>query len=156
MIDYAYSLNAPVLIRYPKNAGSKRDLVSIKESAWEVVKQGSRLNILAVGPRMLELAMEYAGKHNDVGVVNARVVKPLSDSVLDNINTPIITLEENSVIGGFSTLVREYYASKNRHVKLIALGVKDSFIEHGSILSQLKQNGLTLEDIAQADSKLFS
>ena len=155
MIDYAYSLNSPVLIRYPKNASSERQVPTIKECAWETVKKGDRLTILAVGPKMLELATEYATQTEGVAAINARVVKPLCKEVLDSIETPVITLEENSVIGGFASLVREYYASNNRLVKLIALGVKDKFVEHGSISSQLKQNGLTLQDIAQADSKLF-
>lgn len=156
MIDYAYSLSSPVLIRYPKNASCEREILPIKDGAWEIVRNGDRLTILAVGPRMLELATEYATKTEGVAVINARVIKPLCKEVLDSIETPIITLEENSVIGGFSSLVRDYYANSNKQVKLVSLGVKDQFVGHGSVLSQLKQNGLTLQDIAQADSKLFS
>jgi 1-deoxy-D-xylulose-5-phosphate synthase len=96
---------------------------------------------------MLDLARKVSKACTGVDVVVARSIKPLDNKLLDTINTSlIITLEENSVYGGFGSIVREYYAS-NSKVKVVALGVKDEFILHGSIDNQLEENGLTVENI---------
>jgi 1-deoxy-D-xylulose-5-phosphate synthase len=62
-------------------------------------------------------------------------------------DTFIITLEENSLIGGFGSLVQNYYLDKNIAVKIKCMGIKDEFINHGSVAIQLKQNGFTRENL---------
>ena len=148
MIDYAYSLNSPVAIRYPKGSCGEREFTPIKDKLWDTIKEGEDITLLAVGPRMVDLAVKFAEKHNGVGVVNARSVKPICTETLEKIkNTTVVTLEENSVIGGFGSLITAYYAKKGYAVKTISLGVKDEFIGHGSVKNQLKDNGLAIEDL---------
>jgi 1-deoxy-D-xylulose-5-phosphate synthase len=150
MLDYAYSLNSPVAIRYPKGSCGEREYLPLKDGVWETIKTGEKATLLAVGPRMLKLALDFSEKHAGIGVVNARSVKPLCEKTLDKIkNTTVVTLEENSAIGGFGSLVRKYYSDKNESVKTICLGVEDRFIAHGSVESQLKENGLTIENLEQ-------
>lgn len=147
MLEFALQKNSPVAIRYPKNSTTKRPLVSIKDSIWEKVSDGDDICILAVGPKMLDIALECA-KAMPITVINARCVKPLCEKTLDESKDKlIITLEENSVIGGFGSLVSGYYAKNGISAKVVNLGVKDKFIEHGSIDEQLKENGLTVENI---------
>jgi deoxyxylulose-5-phosphate synthase len=62
-------------------------------------------------------------------------------------DTTIITLEENSIVGGFGDGVRRYYAKNQRAVKLKCYGAEDKFINHGTIETQLKENGLTIERV---------
>ena len=148
MVDYAYSLSSPVAIRYPKDSCGEREILPIKEGVWETLKTGEKATLLAVGPRMLKLALEFAKKHEGVGVVNARSVKPLCEKTLEQIkNTTVVTLEENSAIGGFGSLVRKHYFDKCEKVKTVCLGVEDKFITHGSVDNQLKENGLTIENL---------
>ena len=98
---------------------------------------------------MLRLAREIsAAADKSVTVVNARTVKPLDSGVLDRISgMPIITLEENSVIGGFGALVAGYYSGRGKCAAVYSYGIKDAFIRHGSVERQLKDNGLTAEDV---------
>lgn len=157
MLEYAISLSEPVAIRYPSEGISvERTFVRLSDKLWTTVKEGGDLAILAVGPRMLSLAERVAEKSKkSIKVINARTIKPLDEDMLDEIkNMPIITLEENSVIGGFGAYVAEYYATKNISVKLVPLGVKDQFITHGTIDTQLKINGLTEEEIEVSIGKL--
>jgi len=148
MLDYAYSLSSPVAIRYPKGSCGEREFLPLKDGAWETLKTGDKVTVLAVGPRMLKLALEFANKHEGVGVINARTVKPLCENTLEQIkNTTVVTLEENSAIGGFGSLVRKYYLDKGEMVKTVCLGVEDRFITHGSVSNQLKDNGLTVENL---------
>ena len=64
-------------------------------------------------------------------------------------------MEENSIIGGFGSLVGDYYRQKGYDVKLKNFGVKDQFVMHGSIESQLKANGLTAFDIEKFIEKVI-
>ncbi len=146
-IDYAISLNSPVAIRYPKTA-KERKALAFSDGIWEIIKAGEKINLLAVGGRMLELAKEFSATQAGVGIINARSVKPLDErTLLDIKDTLVITLEENSVIGGFGSLVRAFYSDKGLDAKVICMGVKDEFIKHGSIENQLKENHLTVEGI---------
>ena len=147
-LDYAFSLKSPVAIRYPKNTVCERQPLGYEESLWETIKEGSDVYILAVGPKMLEIAEKCAENDKSIGVINARCVKPLCENTLDRISDKlIITLEENSVIGGFGSLVSGYYRQKGAFARVYNLGIKDSFVEHGSTDEQLKKNGLSVEGV---------
>ena len=148
MLDYAYSLSSPVAIRYPKGSCGERECLPLKDGAWETLKTGDKVTVLAVGPRMLKIALEFAAKHEGVGVINARTVKPLCENALEQIkNTTVVTLEENSVIGGFGSIVSAYYAKKGINARVVSLGIKDRFIMHGSVEEQLQDNGLCVAEI---------
>ncbi len=148
MLDYAISLGSPVAIRYPKSATCERKTLPLKDGLWERLKDGKKYTILAVGARMIDLALAVSERLSGVGVINARCVKPLDQDILAEIkNTTVITLEENSVIGGFGSLISAYYDNNFAKTKVISFGVKDEFIKHSSIKSQLEVNGLTVENI---------
>lgn len=145
VIDYAAKLNGPVAIRYPKNQIEDRQCLPLEQGLWERIKAGNKVTLVAVGPKMLQLACQFAKEKDGVGVVNARTVKPLCEKTLEEIkDTVIVTLEENSVIGGFGALVSEYYSIKGQKVDLIIKGVPDSFVSHGSEQKQMEICGLTV------------
>lgn len=147
MLDYALKLNSPVAIRYPKDA-IDGEFVKIEDSLWTTLVKGDKVNLIAVGPKMLELALGVSKQVEGVGVISARSIKPLDQKVLDQIqDTKIITLEENVVSGGFGQAVKNYFAKKSVNADVNILGVKEEFIEHGSIESQLKYNDFTIENI---------
>jgi len=151
IIDYTKELNSPVAIRYPKNPMVDRTVKPLKDGLMEELKSGDRVTLIAVGPRMVELALKFTKTHGGVGVINARTVKPLDEKMLDSVkDTVIITLEENSVIGGFGSAVDGYFRGKGACVKLKCMGVKDKFIGHGSVERQLEENGLTVDGVAEA------
>ena len=150
MLEYALSLNSPVAIRYSKSTAIERDATSIRDGAWERVKEGDKATILAVGSRMLDLALKVANQSQGVGVVNARSIKPLDEKMLLDIkDTTVITLEENSVIGGFGSLVGSFYLQNGLSTKVVSKGAKDEFIKHGTINDQLRDSRLTIEDILE-------
>ena len=154
ILHYVEKLNCPVAIRYPKCSCLDRKTLPLKDGLWERVKEGDKVTILAVGPRMLKLALEVAEKMDGVSVISARSVKPLDEKVLDEIReTLIVTLEENSLIGGFASMVNGYYAYTGE--KIFNFGVKDEFVHHGSINKQMEENGLTVENIISVlDAKI--
>ena len=151
MLDYAVSLNSPVAIRYPNGVCAKIEGNTHfrSDSLWEELKVGGDSVIFACGPRMIEIALKAAEKH-PVTVVNARSVKPLDEKMLMKYSgKKIITLEDNSEIGGFGSMVASFYLSRKIKADVSVLGVKDKFVDHASVSSQLNINGLTVENVLE-------
>ena len=64
-----------------------------------------------------------------------RYAKPLDWEMLDYAAAKfnrIVTLEENSLVGGFSSAVAEYFVDKNYKNDILRIGLPDKFINHGS------------------------
>ncbi len=149
-IKYALSLGCPVAVRYPNDIYAyPTHVVGFEERLWYRVRDGKDITVLAVGPRMMKLAEEIADTLPfETGVVNARSVKPLDRNMLEEIfSSPVVTLEENSVIGGFGDAVRRFYAENGHNTEVFSYGVKDRFVLHGSVCRQLTDNGLDAENI---------
>ena len=149
-VNYALKLSSPVAIRYPN--GRVEDIGEIKPfeaELWNKEKSGDGAVVLAAGARMLKIALEAANGTN-AEVVNARTVKPLDENYLKSISLRrIITLEENSLIGGFGSLVAEFYVKNGLSPKITSLGIADKFIDHASVASQLEKNSLTKDKIRE-------
>jgi 1-deoxy-D-xylulose-5-phosphate synthase len=131
----------PVALRYPRGSALG---VELKESfelipigKAEIVKKGNDVALLAVG-NMVKYSVEAASKLESEGInaeiVNMRFVKPLDVELLDNIAArfkKIVTLEENTIVGGFGCGVLEYFAEKNYKNDILQIGIPDKFIDHG-------------------------
>lgn len=131
---------SPWVIRYPRGRGSLTDWHNdpqpVAVGRAERLLQGSRATILAIGPIIGE-ALKAARETGDVGVVDMRFLKPLDEAMLDEVlasGTPVVTLEDNSVIGGLGSAVAEYMARKGAATRLRAIGMPaGSFIAHGTV-----------------------
>ncbi len=133
----------PVAIRYPRGNGIgvplKDDFDLIEIGKAEVLKEGKDLAILAIG-NMVYPSLKAAEKLREYGidamVVNMRFVKPLDEALLDQIFErfdKVITIEENTIKGGFGSAVVEYAVSKGvKNVEFLIHGLPDEFIEHGT------------------------
>jgi 1-deoxy-D-xylulose-5-phosphate synthase len=134
--------NGPIAIRYPRGNSlgvpvkDKFDFIPIGKS--EKLIDGDDVALLAVGS-MVEYSLKAADKllaeNIHCEVVNMRFIKPLDYDFLDYIaakHKKIITLEENSLVGGFGSAVLEYFSDKGYDNKIIRLGIPDKFIEHGT------------------------
>ncbi len=147
----ALKLNSPVAIRYPSGdydtIETKNQLnLSLK---WEVLESGGDNVILAVGPRMINLANQVNKNiKNKATIVNARLLKPLDGDYLLSIKDKnIITLEDNVKRGGFGSAVLEFYNENNIKANVSIISIKDKFINHASISDQLKFNDLTAQNV---------
>ncbi len=154
----------PFAIRYPRAAvPDAADALSAEPRGltigeWEVLRAGQAGTILAVGT-MVEVALDasdrLASAGFEMGVIDARFIKPLDLELLSRVaerGNLIVTLEENSLLGGFGSLVAgalvgmKWPGSKER--QLIRLGLPDRFIEHGSRPALLESVGLTPARVA--------
>lgn len=150
ILEYAFSLNSPVAIRYPKSSESGLPFKSIKDGFWSKFGCGEKVSLLAIGPKSLKIALEVMAKRQEVSVYAVRQIKPLCKDVLDAIKgTRVVTIEENVLNGGFGQQVCAYYAQQGESVKVDCLGVKDEFIAQGNIDNQFENNQLTYEKVVE-------
>ena len=73
---------------------------------------------------------------NEVGHYNMRFVKPLDESQLIKIFNKykyIITIEDGCKIGGFGSAILEFANEAGFSNPIKVLGIKDKFMEHGTI-----------------------
>lgn len=149
----------PFVLRYPRGAGFNvpvdpelKDL-PIGKGVW--MKKGKDLTLVAIGNRVypaLETARLLEKKGLHAGVINARFVKPLDTAILDEALTHsprIVTLEDNSLCGGFGSAVAEYLTGQDLAFELLRLGLPDEFVEHGKVAQLQEQLGLTPEQMAE-------
>ena len=159
MLDWALKHDRPVAIRYPKAAAESvpRELAPLELGTAEVLRPGSDGMIVACGavlPACAEAADRLSGDGLDVGVVNARFVKPLDTATILQAlqQCPVlITVEEGSLMGGFGSAVLEVASDAGLDTsKVRRLGIPDRFIEHASRAELLADLGLDAQGIAEA------
>ncbi len=159
MIDFAARHDSPTAIRYPK-ANSEvvdRQITPIELGRSEVLDWGQDGMLIACGallPNCVKAAEQLRAEGLDVGVINARFVKPLdTETILRAIESSpwVIAVEENALAGGFGSAVLEAAADAGlpaRHVR--RLGIPDRFIEHGERGELLADLGLDVAGIVNA------
>ena len=166
MLYSALRYSGPVAIRYPRSSGEGVDLDwDFKEIPFgkaELLKDGKDVTVIAIGNTVyqaLKVAEELEKEDISLAVINARFVKPLDENLILDFakkTGKIITVEENTLIGGFGSAVCELLADKNVSVKIKRIGLPDKFIEHGDLKTLKKNYGLTSEYIKQVALELIS
>ena len=162
MLDFSLKIDSPSSIRYPKTNAEKveRSVAPIELGKSEVLSWGEDGNILACGvllPRAVKAAELLRADGLDVGVVNARFVKPVDEDVIQRAIQAgfVITIEENALNGGFGSAVLE---AANRmgeptdRVKVLA--IPDEFVEHGDRNELLADLGLDAAGLCAAAHSL--
>ncbi len=162
MLKTALNMPGPSVIRYPRGAGvgvpmdNTQKLLPIGKG--EVLREGADATLLAFGQPVqscLEAAEQLDREGLRVGVVNARFAKPIDrDFILETARRSplLITVEENTFIGGFGDAVREALEGDNVPVRTIAL--PDSFVEHGTQAKLRDKVGLSAAKIAERVKEL--
>lgn len=159
MLGYALSCGSPVAIRYCNGALSEIKTKTPFElpGRWEVLKDGNKAVVFAVGNRMNAVALNASEKFGDaVAVINARSVKPLDEDILARYALlPVVVMEENVLSGGFGESIAAYRAVHGMSgVSLLSAG--NSFCEHASIGSQLAKNGLDEDSLIKLLTDLLN
>ncbi len=134
--------NGPIALRYPRGSAlgveMKEGFELLEVGKGEIVREGEEIALLAVG-NMVNYALDAADmlEHEGINceVINMRFVKPLDTGLLDYVANKfdkVMTLEENSIVGGFGSGVLEYFSDKNYHLNTVRVGLPDNFVEHGT------------------------
>ena len=158
MLDWALKQNGPVAIRYPKavverHAGQRSP---VEMGRAEMLVEGHDGLIVACGTLLgdaLKAAARLRDEGLDVGVVNARFVKPMDARLPEWIEAApwVVTVEENALQTGFGSAVLEAVNDAGVHAGPIKrLGIPDRFVEHGERSELMADLGLDAAGIAVA------
>jgi len=163
MLEFSLAHDSPTSIRYPKaNAealpGSR---TPIELGRSEVLEWGHDGMLIACGT-LVTNAVKAAAKLRedglDVGVINARFLKPLdTETILRAIETCpwVVTIEESSLMGGFGSAVLEAASDAGLSLGHIRrLGIPDRYIEHAERSEQLEDLGLAPAGIVETARQL--
>jgi 1-deoxy-D-xylulose-5-phosphate synthase len=162
MLDWALKQNGPVAIRYPKavverHAGQRSP---VELGRAEMLVEGHDGLIVACGTLLgdaLKAAAQLREEGLDVGVVNARFVKPMDVRLPEWIEAApwVVTVEENALQTGFGSAVLEAVNDAGGHAGPIKrLGIPDRFVEHGERAELMAELGLDAAGIAAACRQL--
>ena len=149
----------PIVLRYPRGSAlgvpvkERFDLIEVGKS--EKLEDGNDVALLALGS-MVDYAKKASKLLGESSVscelINMRFAKPLDTQRLNDIANKfkkIVTLEENSLAGGFGSAVSEYFADKKYKNDLLRIGLPDYFIDHGTQEELHKLIGIDPQSIAE-------
>jgi len=155
MLYTAFSLDQPAAVRYPRGGGPgvevKKEMRALPVGKSETRREGKRVAILAFGSP-LKSALE-AGEELDATVVDMRFVKPIDEGRIAELaagHELLVTVEENSVMGGAGGAVAEALAARAIVTPVLQLGLPDRFIDHGDQGQLLASVGLDRAGIVAA------
>ncbi|MCC6705406.1 MAG: 1-deoxy-D-xylulose-5-phosphate synthase [Thermomicrobiales bacterium] len=167
MLKTAFSIeNAPVAIRYARGAGlgvaTDEPMHLLPIGRGELLREGTDVAILAAGTMVapsLGAADLLAAEGFSATVVNARFVKPLDEAlILEQAARcgAIVTVEENSELGGFGSAVLELLAREGITIPVRTLGIPDRIFEQASQSRLRELAGLSPASIAAASRTVIA
>ena len=153
LLSTGYHHKGPAAVRYPRGKGPgteiERNLDPVPIGRAINRRKGHSVAILAFGS-MVKPALD-AAEMIDATVADMRFVKPLDQELIGDLATShqlIVTLEENTVMGGAGSAVNEYLVQENFSIPILNLGLPDRFLEHGKVPDMLAEVGLDSDAIA--------
>ncbi len=160
MITASIDMEGPVAIRYPRGTALEEELAApagqVDVKLPKVLEQGKDILLLGAGFMTNELKKTAEVlKQNGYNptLVDARVVKPLDQecyrSLFDN-HKVIVTLEDNTLVGGYGSAVLELLSDLGyTDKKLLRFGLPDQFVEQGEIQNLYKLLKIDGESVAK-------
>lgn len=163
MLAFALAHDHPCSLRYPKTTAMRLpgDRKPIELGCAEVVSWGQDGMLLCCGALLdecLQAREKLAREGLDVGIINARFVKPLdTETILQALQESpfVVTIEEGQLAGGFGSAVLELAVDsgvETRHLR--RLGIPDQFVEHGERAELLADLGIDSEGIVRTCREL--
>jgi len=157
MLYTATLLKGPCSLRYPRGNGIGVGLDSefrrLEIGKGEILREGSDLLILGVGPILYDAIDAVASLKCSATIINARFVKPLDEGLILKYAKKIkniITLEEAAINGGFGSAIVELIEDRGIKANIKRIGIPDKFIEHGKPDIQKRLAGIDKESIKRA------
>ncbi|MGK0255153.1 MAG: 1-deoxy-D-xylulose-5-phosphate synthase [Mariniflexile sp.] len=156
MFTSQLGLQLPIAIRYPRGTGVtvdwKQPFSTIEIGKGVQLKEGNTLAVLSIGTiaKNVGPAISNCNYPENVAHYDMRFIKPLDETLLHAIlkkYDTIITIEDNSVKGGFGSAVLEFASVNDYRNTVKVLGIPDVFIEHGSVNELQKTIGLDVESL---------
>lgn len=161
MLETAFELDSPVAVLYPRGSGLGVEVnwepEILERGKAELLQKGKDVVIWAVGSMVqhaLNISYKLAEQGINPSVVNARFIKPLDTQLLLETvqdNKYLVTLEENTVEGGFGSAVLEKLQNLEllQKIKTLSIGLPDTFVTHGKNTLLLESLKLDADSLTQ-------
>ncbi|MBO6260272.1 MAG: 1-deoxy-D-xylulose-5-phosphate synthase [Lachnospiraceae bacterium] len=159
MLYFSVDFGHPIAFRYPRGEaydGLREFRAPIELGKCEVIYEEEEICLLAVGS-MVKTAVEVRNKLIESGhkasLVNVRFVKPIDPELVNIANKGhklIVTLEENSLCGGFGERFGYLYDSKTAigdRKPVINIALPDAYVSHGDVPSLQKECGIDADSV---------
>jgi 1-deoxy-D-xylulose-5-phosphate synthase len=169
MLKTAVACGCPVSLRYPRGAGIGVRLdekpVALPVGEGEILRDppNAAVAVVAIGACVypaLAAADVLQAEGTPIRVINARFVKPLDTALLCQTAETfkqIITVEENTLMGGFGSAVLELFAEQGlTGISVRRLGIPDEFVQHATQKELRSLHRIDAEGIASAVREILA
>lgn len=156
----------PFAIRYPRGEGSDpdwcNDMKEVLPGRGEQLREGSDVAILTVGTvaRDVSQACELLSAEGiSAAHYDMVFVKPLDGEILSALgrsDTPVVTVEDGTVSGGFGSAVMEWFAANGYSNHVETIGIPDKFITQGTVSQLHALCGLDARSIADRVARVMT
>ena len=152
MLYTGYLHNGPAVVRYPRGEGLgvhvKESLENYEIGVSKNVRSGENIVILCFGS-VLDICLDVAAEMN-CSLIDMRFIKPIDrEAILKSAknHSVIVTVEDNSIMGGAGSAVNEVLSENSISSKIINVGTPDKFFNHATREQQLHESGISKENI---------
>lgn len=154
LLSTCYQLDQPTAVRYPRGTGTGilagHDLTTVPVGKGVIRQQGQKLALIAFGS-MVSPALQVA-QTLQATVADMRFVKPLDEALLLQLadeHDYLVTLEENSIIGGVGSAVSAFMAKCGIGKPVLNIGIADKITGQGEQDQVRAELGLSADGIEQ-------
>jgi|TARA_B110000438_G_scaffold71335_1_gene71561 1-deoxy-D-xylulose-5-phosphate synthase len=155
LLSTGYAHEGPAAVRYPRGKGPgvsvDKNLETVEIGKAVIRREGRSVAILAFGS-MVSTALE-SGNSINASVIDMRFVKPIDEDLIGDMAAThqlIVTIEENSIMGGAGSAINEYLLRSNYQIPILNLGLPDKFLEHGKVPEILADIALDSASVTEA------
>jgi 1-deoxy-D-xylulose-5-phosphate synthase len=155
LLNTAYQYPGPALVRYPRDSTTKPAAVNTSVCAEIgkalLVREGTETAILVYGT-LLDIALDL-GEEMDLSVVNLRFIKPLDETLIEQLATThqrLVTIEDSALAGGAGSAILEFLNQRQILIPCLRLGLSDHFPSQGDRDQGLTEYGLDKNGIRQS------
>ena len=143
MLKFAVDLGKPVVIRYPRGGEAQEKFdknEEIENGKAEILQEGKDISLIGIGKTVascMEVAKKLKEQKVEAEVINARFIKPFDkETVKKSISKTkkVITLEDNALIGGLGSEVKEIISSEQeiQNIEIKTYGIEDEFMGYAT------------------------
>ncbi|MCY1264452.1 1-deoxy-D-xylulose-5-phosphate synthase [compost metagenome] len=160
LLTTGFLFQGPAAVRYPRgtgpNATIEPELTPLEIGKGVIRRQGQagKVAFLVFGVQLAD-ALQVADRF-DATVADMRFVKPLDEELVRQLAAShelLVTIEENSVMGGAGSAVSEFLARENILKPVLHLGLPDYYVEHAKPAQMLAECGLDAAGIEKTVSE---
>jgi 1-deoxy-D-xylulose-5-phosphate synthase len=155
LLNTAYQYPGPALVRYPRDSTTTPAAVNTSVCAEIgkalLVREGTETAILVYGT-LLDIALDL-GEEMDLSVVNLRFIKPLDETLIEQLATThqrLVTIEDSALAGGAGSAILEFLNQRQILIPCLRLGLSDHFPSQGDRDQGLTEYGLDKNGIRQS------